>query len=76
MLATVEKNQPRKLVNFRVPHTLMESFDSVCRFNARNRTQILIELMKTYVDDEYPVMEHQHQRHQTILKSFHMGSKR
>ena len=71
MLATVEKNQPRKLVNFRVSQALMESFDSVCRFNARNRTQILIELMKSYVDDEFPIMEHQHKRHQTILNSFH-----
>ena len=71
MLATVEKNQPRKLVNFRVSQTLIESFDSVCRFNASNRTQILIELMKSYVDDEFPVMEHQHKRHQTILNSFH-----
>lgn len=70
MLATVEKNQPRKLVNFRVSQTLIESFDSVCRFNASNRTQILSELIKTYVDEEFPIMEHQHQRHQTILKSF------
>ena len=71
MLATVESNQTRELINFRVPKTLKESFDSVCRFNASNRTQILIELMKSYVDDEFPIMEHQHKRHQTILNSFH-----
>lgn len=71
MLATVESNQTRELINFRVPTTLKESFDLVCRFNASNRTQILIELMKTYVDDEFPIMEHQHKRHQNILNSFH-----
>ena len=70
MLATIEKNQPRKLVNFRVPQTLMESFDSVCRFNSRTRTQVLIEFIKSHVDEEFPIMENQHQRHQIILKSF------
>ena len=69
-MITVEANQQRELVNFRIPKTLKDSFDKVCRFNSSNRTQTLIELMKSYVDDEFPIMEYQHQRHQTILKSF------
>ena len=70
MLATVEANNSKQLINFRVPKSLKESFDTVCRFNASNRTQKLIELMKMYVDDEFPVMEFQHEQHRKLVNSF------
>lgn len=45
------------LVNFRVPNTIKETFDIVCRYNTTTRTKTLIDLMKLYIEDETPRME-------------------
>jgi hypothetical protein len=40
----------KKLINFRAPNDLRQTFDLVCRFKSRNRSQILIELMRQFVE--------------------------
>jgi hypothetical protein len=43
----------KKLINFRAPDDLRQTFDLVCRFKSRNRSQILIELMRQFVESNH-----------------------
>ena len=40
---------PNKLINFRTPEDLQQTFDMVCQFKCQTRTQVLIGLMRDYV---------------------------
>ena len=41
-----------KLINFRIPTDLQETFDMVCDFKSQTRTQVLINLMREYISNE------------------------
>jgi NAD-dependent oxidoreductase involved in siderophore biosynthesis len=56
------------LINHRVPTTLKETFDNVCKFNHRNRTSVLIDLMRSYIDDETPRIERALEQHNVALQ--------
>jgi hypothetical protein len=43
----------KKLINFRAPKDLRQTFDLVCRFKSRNRSQILIELMHQFIEENH-----------------------
>ena len=47
-------NTDKKLINFRVQEDLVEMFDETCEFTNMNRTQILITLMKDFVEETVP----------------------
>ena len=47
----------RTLINFNCPNDLMDSFDEVCDFKSMNRTQTLIELMRTHVIEKQNEIE-------------------
>lgn len=38
-----------KLINFRSPEDLQETFDLVCDYKSATRTQVLIDLMRGYI---------------------------
>ncbi len=46
----------KKLINFRAPNDLRQTFDLVCRFKSRNRSQILIELMRKFVEANHQIV--------------------
>ena len=71
MLATNQYEAETTLINFRVPKTLKKTFDSVCKYKTENRTKTLIDLMKTYIDDEVPVIESQINRQNNMLRNLH-----
>ena len=50
-------NSEKKLINFRVQEDLIEVFDETCEFKNMNRTQILIGLMRGYVDKTIPEIQ-------------------
>ena len=56
------------LINHRVPRTLKETFDNVCKFNHTNRTSVLIDLMRSYIDDEKPQIERALEQHNVALQ--------
>ncbi len=58
------------LVNFRVSKTLKDSFDKTCRYKDMNRTSVLKNLMKGYIDTTYPEIEEQVSNQTSILKIF------
>lgn len=70
MLTTNQYETETTLINFRVPKTLKKTFDSVCKYKTENRTKTLIDLMKTYIDDEVPVIESQINRQNNMLRNF------
>ena len=39
----------KTLINFRCPDDVIDTFDETCRFKNMNRTQTLIELMRSHV---------------------------
>lgn len=41
-----------KLINFRIPTDLQETFDMVCDFKSQTRTQVLINLMREFISNE------------------------
>ena len=50
-----EYNTNTTLVNFRIPITLKETFDKVCQFKTTNKTTVLVDYIKSFIDDEYPI---------------------
>jgi hypothetical protein len=47
-----------KLINFRAPVELQNTFDLVCRYKSQSRTKIMIELMHEYVSlNHQPIIE-------------------
>jgi hypothetical protein len=50
-------NTDKKLINFRVQEDLIEMFDETCEFKNINRTQILISLMKDFVEETAPEIQ-------------------
>lgn len=58
------------LVNFRVGKTLKDSFDKTCRYENSNRTSVLRNLMKGYIDSKIPQIKDQVENQQTILSIF------
>jgi len=51
--------EQRILINFRVPETLKNTFDLLCRYEAKNRTTALLTLMRDYVSDKGPKIQRQ-----------------
>ena len=49
----------RVLINFRAPETLKNTFDLLCKYEAKNRTTILLTLMHDYVSDKGPKVQQQ-----------------
>lgn len=43
----------KKLINFRTPIDLQNTFDLVCCYKSQTRTQVLIELMRQYVENHH-----------------------
>ncbi len=39
-----------KLINFRTPANLLKAFDFVCDYKSQTRTQVLIEMMREFVE--------------------------
>ena len=64
-----EYNTNTTLVNFRIPITLKETFDKVCQFKTTNKTTVLVDYIKSFIDDEYPNIENQ-VNHQTSILNF------
>ena len=62
-----EYNTNTTLVNFRLPITLKESFDKVCRFKTTNKTTVLVDYIKSFINDEYPNIENQVNNQKSIL---------
>ena len=50
-------NTDEKIINFRVQEDLIEMFDETCEFKNMNRTQILITLMKDFVEETVPEIQ-------------------
>lgn len=47
-----------KLINFRAPIELQNTFDLVCRYKSQSRTKVMIELMHEYVSlNHQPIVE-------------------
>jgi hypothetical protein len=47
-----------KLINFRTPEDLQNTFDLVCDYKAVTRTQVLIDLMRGYIlENHKSIME-------------------
>ena len=47
-----------KLINFRTPEDLQQTFDMVCQFKSQTRTQVLIDLMRGYVSENHdPIVD-------------------
>lgn len=40
-----------KLVNFRMPETILEPFDHICLLSGKTRTQVLSELIQEHVSN-------------------------
>jgi hypothetical protein len=53
----VQIDSKRVLVNFRVPETLKNAFDLLCKYDALNRTAVLLSLMRGYVSQKGPTVE-------------------
>jgi hypothetical protein len=50
-----------KLINFRTPQDLQETFDMVCHYKSQTRTQVLINLMREYVLNQHqPIVDQIH----------------
>ena len=62
-----EYNTNTTLVNFRIPITLKETFDKVCQFKTTNKTTVLVNYIKSFIDDEYPNIESQVKHQKNIL---------
>jgi len=54
-----EYNNNTVLVNFRMPVSLKDSFDTIVKFKSSNRSKTLIDLMKGYVDSEHTEVKQQ-----------------
>jgi len=63
-------NTNTSLVNFRVGKTLKDSFDKTCRYENSNRTSVLKNLMKGYIDSKIPEIKKQVEHQQTVLSIF------
>lgn len=50
-------NTDKKLINFPVQEDLIEMFDETCEFKNMNRTQILITLMRDFVEETVPEIQ-------------------
>ena len=50
-------NTDKKLINFRVQEDLIEMFDEICEIKSMNRTQILITLMRGWVEKTAPEIQ-------------------
>jgi hypothetical protein len=42
-----------KLINFRSPEDLQNTFDLVCRYKSQSRTQVLITLMREFISSNH-----------------------
>jgi len=62
-----EYNTNTTLVNFRMPITLKETFDKVCQFKTTNKTTVLVDYIKSFIDEEYPNIENQVNQQTAIL---------
>ena len=49
----------RVLINFKAPETLKNTFDLLCKYEAKNRTTALLTLMRDYVSDKGPKFQQQ-----------------
>ena len=47
-------NTNTRLMNFRIPITLGDTFDKICQLKATSRTRILIDLINNYLKEETP----------------------
>ena len=47
----------KTLINFRCPDDVIDTFDETCRFKNMNRTQTLIELMRSHVIEKQNEIE-------------------
>ena len=62
-----EYNTNTTLINFRMPITLKETFDKVCQFKTTNKTTVLVDYIKSFIDEEYPNIENQVNQQTAIL---------
>ena len=46
----------KKLINFRTPIDLQKTFDLVCCYKSQTRTQVLIELMRQFIETHHPLI--------------------
>ena len=52
-------NTNTRLMNFRIPITLGDTFDKICQLKATSRTRILIDLINNYLKEETPKIKSQ-----------------
>ncbi|MDG2205784.1 MAG: hypothetical protein P8M79_11100 [Alphaproteobacteria bacterium] len=57
-IENLQTNQ-RVLINFRAPETLKNTFDLLCKYEAKIRTTTLLTLMRDYVSDKGPKVQQQ-----------------
>lgn len=60
---------PTKLINFRTPEELQQTFDMVCQFKSQTRTQILIGLMRNYISANHQPIVNQIQSLKDLNKN-------
>ena len=58
-----------KLINFRTPEDLQQTFDMVCQFKSQTRTQVLIGLMRNYISANHQPIVNQIQSLQDLNKN-------
>lgn len=58
-----------KLINFRTPEDLQNTFDLVCNYKAVTRTQVLIDLMRGYILENHKSIMNQIQSMNELNKN-------
>ncbi len=58
-----------KLINFRTPEDLQNTFDLICRYKSQSRTQVLIALMREFISTNHKPIINDIQSLQDLNKS-------
>ena len=61
----------KSLINFRIPNSFREAFEVVCKYKSQTKTQTMVDLIREYLDSEYPKIEEDMAQQNSMLNFFH-----